>query len=148
MLDILCIRGNKGILNLNLDNCGLVWHQPITWTNVHLSSNSLCGIHLRVISQEVLMNLICIMCSEITLLKSHLPEANENLINWTICYTTVSKNKVRMFLTLSAISWYILRQWYVSKITQGIMDHILASNKQFVHCKIITFVIFLWSGNF
>ena len=28
----------------------------ITWTNADLSSKLLCGIHLRVISQEVLIN--------------------------------------------------------------------------------------------
>ena len=31
-------------------------HQAITWTNVDLSSKVFCGIHLRSISQEVLMN--------------------------------------------------------------------------------------------
>ena len=38
-----------------------------------------CDIHLRAISQEVLMNLICNKCSKITFMKflSYLPGANE-----------------------------------------------------------------------
>ena len=61
------------------------WQQAITWTNVS-SSKVIYGIHLRAISQEVLMNLICnitIMCCEIPLLKFqlHLPGANE-LRSW------------------------------------------------------------------
>ena len=49
------------------------------WTSVDLSSKMFCGIHLRAISQEVLMNLISNMCSEITLLNlpPHLPGTNE-----------------------------------------------------------------------
>ena len=39
-----------------------------TWSNVNLSK-VLCDIHLRANSQEVLMNSICNMCSEITLKK-------------------------------------------------------------------------------
>ena len=65
----------------SLTHCGLVmpygdiylgqhwWHQAITWIDVDLSSKVFCGIHLRAISQEVLMNMIRNMCSEITLLK-------------------------------------------------------------------------------
>ena len=34
---------------------------------MNLSSKVFCGIQLRAISQEVFMNLICDMCSEITL---------------------------------------------------------------------------------
>ena len=44
--------------------------QVITWINMDLSSNRLCGIHLGAISQEVLLNFIRNMCSEITLLNS------------------------------------------------------------------------------
>ena len=54
-------------------------NQAITWTNVDLSSKVFCGIHLRGISQEVLMNLIHNMWSEITPLElvPHLPAVNE-----------------------------------------------------------------------
>ena len=54
-------------------------HLAITWTNVDLSSKVIRDNHLRAISQEVLMNLIHDMCSEITLSKLllHLPGANE-----------------------------------------------------------------------
>ena len=41
----------------------------ITRTNVDSSSKVLCGINLRLISHEVLMNLIYKMCLEITLVK-------------------------------------------------------------------------------
>ena len=41
--------------------------QAITWTNIDLSSEMFTGIHLRTISQEMLMNLTRNMCSEITL---------------------------------------------------------------------------------
>ena len=46
---------------------------------VHLSSNVFCVIYTRTLSQEVLLNIIRNMCSEITLLKflPHLPGANE-----------------------------------------------------------------------
>ena len=50
-------------------------HQAITWTNVDLSSKLFSGIHLRAISPEVLMYLICNMCSDITLLKLHVPSS-------------------------------------------------------------------------
>ena len=57
----------------------MAWCQTITWTNVDLSSKVFCGIHLRPISQEVQMNLIQNMCSEITplILLPHLPGATE-----------------------------------------------------------------------
>ena len=42
----------------------------ITWTNVYLLSNVFCGIHLIANSQEVLMDLICNMWSDITPFKS------------------------------------------------------------------------------
>ena len=47
---------------------------PVDW-----SSQGFCGIHPTSISPEVLMDLICNMSLEITLLKlpSHLPGANE-----------------------------------------------------------------------
>ena len=50
-----------------------------TWTKVDLSSKVLCDIHMRAISQEVLMNLIRSFCSKITLLKllPHLLGASE-----------------------------------------------------------------------
>ena len=64
----------------------LVWrHQAITWTNVDLSSvGFFCVIHLRAISQDVLMNLI--KCPDITHSKSlpHLPKDND-LIHTDIC---------------------------------------------------------------
>ena len=55
------------------------WHQAITWTNVELSSGGFCGIHLRVILQEVFMNSIHDMCLKSTLLKllPDLPGDNE-----------------------------------------------------------------------
>ena len=54
----------------------MAWHhQAIAWTNVDLLSKVFCGIQLRAISQEVLMNLIRNMHSEFPLLKLllHLP---------------------------------------------------------------------------
>ena len=40
--------------------------QTFTLTNINLSPNVSCGLHLKAISQEMLMNLICNICSEIT----------------------------------------------------------------------------------
>ena len=37
-------------------------HQGIIWTYVDLSSKVLCGIHLKAVWQEVLMNLISNLC--------------------------------------------------------------------------------------
>ena len=53
--------------------------QAIAWTNVDPSSKVFCHIHLRGLSQEVFMNLIHSMCSEITPLElvTHLPGVNE-----------------------------------------------------------------------
>ena len=53
--------------------------QAISWTNVGLLLKVFGGIHLRAISQEVLMNFICNVCYEITLMKllPHLPLASE-----------------------------------------------------------------------
>ena len=42
-------------------------YQAITATNVDLSLKVFCGIHLREILHEVLMNLIHNICLEITL---------------------------------------------------------------------------------
>ena len=56
-------------------------HQAITWTNFDLSSNYIfCDIHLRVLSQEMLINLIRSMYSNNTFLKllTHLWGANES----------------------------------------------------------------------
>ena len=39
----------------------------IIWTSVDLSSKVICGIHLRAVSQEVLVKLIRNMCLETTL---------------------------------------------------------------------------------
>ena len=52
---------------------------PDNRTNVDLSSKVFYGIHLWAISQEVLMNLIRNMCTEITTwnLLPYLPGANE-----------------------------------------------------------------------
>ena len=52
---------------------------PDNWTNVDLSSKVFCGIRLRASSQEVLINLIRNMCTEITTwnLLPYLPGANE-----------------------------------------------------------------------
>ena len=44
------------------------WHQAINCTNVDLPSKVFCGIHPRVISRDMLMNLVCDMCLEIVLL--------------------------------------------------------------------------------
>ena len=53
--------------------------EAITWINVDLSLVRFCGTPLRAISQEVLLNLICDICSEIVHLKLQLyfPGANE-----------------------------------------------------------------------
>ena len=48
---------------INIDS-GAWWQQAITYANVDLSSKVFCGIHLRAISQEELLNLIHNMCSE------------------------------------------------------------------------------------
>ena len=49
------------------------------WTNVELSTDAFCGIHLGAFNQEVLKNFSSNWCSEITLIKllPHLPGANE-----------------------------------------------------------------------
>ena len=41
-------------------------HQTITWTSIDISSKVFCGIHSAVL-QELLLNLIHDMCSDITL---------------------------------------------------------------------------------
>ena len=48
----------------------IVWHigwrhQAITWSNVDLSADVICGIHTRTISQDF-RSVISKMCSEIT----------------------------------------------------------------------------------
>ena len=48
-------------INHYLNNCN---------KRLDLLSKMFCGIHLKAISQEMLMNLICSGCLEITLLKS------------------------------------------------------------------------------
>ena len=57
----------------------VAWHQAITWTDVDLSSNAFCGIHLRATSQEPPMSSIRKMCSNTTRLKllSDFPGSNE-----------------------------------------------------------------------
>ena len=42
-------------------------YQAITWTSEDFSSKVFCGIHLRAISQEMLINFTCNMCLEIAL---------------------------------------------------------------------------------
>ena len=51
----------------------------MTWTNVELSTDLFCGIHMGAINQEVLKNFSCNWCSEITLIKllPHLPGDND-----------------------------------------------------------------------
>ena len=61
-----------------------------------LTYHEICsGSHLRAISQEVLMNLICNMCSEITLLKlpPRLPGANELNLHLTFYAELLSTSK-------------------------------------------------------
>ena len=56
------------------------WYQAITWTNVDTSSMVISGLHVRAISQEVLIKFMSnMMGSELTLLKllPPLPGANE-----------------------------------------------------------------------
>ena len=69
-----------------LDQYWLVawWHQAITLTNVDLLPKvfcSICSIHLRAISQGVLMNSNHNMCFKITLLRLqlHILGANESI---------------------------------------------------------------------
>ena len=50
------------------------------WTNVAISSKLLHSIHMRAISQEVLLSLLRIMILEITLLRYSTP--NEILLEW------------------------------------------------------------------
>ena len=54
-------------------------HQPVTWTNIDLSSKLLCGIHLWAISQEMPTILIRSIRLEIIILRllPHFPVANE-----------------------------------------------------------------------
>ena len=46
-------------------------HQAIIWTNVDLSSNVFCGIHMRVISQLAFMNWMCKMRSDLHVQNSY-----------------------------------------------------------------------------
>ena len=66
-------------------------YQVITWSNVNLTAKVFCGIHMRAISQEVVMNLICNMCSEVThfILPLHLSnkhhghwQSHDDVIKW------------------------------------------------------------------
>ena len=45
-----------------------------------------CGIHLRLVSQEMLINFICKLCFEIMLLQllPHLPGPNELIVLWFV----------------------------------------------------------------
>ena len=52
----------------NLARKGLKGYQAITWANFDLSSQVFYGIHLTAISQEMLMNLICKVFSNYTLI--------------------------------------------------------------------------------
>ena len=58
------------------------------WIDADLSSVACCGIHMKAISQEVLINSICEMCSKITLLKliPHLSEANDLIVVMMILF--------------------------------------------------------------
>ena len=68
------------INSLSHSDVTVTWrHQAITWTNVDLLSKLFCGLHLRAVSQDLLMNLIRHMFLETALLKllPHLPAAIE-----------------------------------------------------------------------
>ena len=56
-------------INIGSGNGLVASDQAITWNNVDLSAKGFCGVHLRLILYHVLMNLICTMCSEITIFK-------------------------------------------------------------------------------
>ena len=72
------------------------WHKAITWTNVD-SSKIFPVIHLIAISQEVLMNLICNKCSEITLSKR-----DPSYDNTCILYSTaMTREKHRLDFELT-----------------------------------------------
>ena len=53
-------------LAYNFTNCLASRQQAIAWTNAKLLPKMFCGVHLREISQEVLMSLIRDMSSDIT----------------------------------------------------------------------------------
>ena len=76
---------------------GVAWrHQAINSINVDLSSNVFCGIYLRAISLELLLNWIHIMWSDITLCKllPHFPEVN-GLTHWgRVTHICVSKQTI------------------------------------------------------
>ena len=74
--------GNIGLAQHWLRKWPLAWqHQAITWTSVDLSSEVSSPIHIRSISQEVLMKLIHNMCFEITLLKPQPNPPGDNELN-------------------------------------------------------------------
>ena len=63
----------------------VVWrYQAIAWTNIYSLSKVLCVAHLKAILQEVFMNFICNICSEITFLTSlkYLSRAYELISSW------------------------------------------------------------------
>ena len=61
--------GNRCPISRLSDKLYAWQHQTITSTNIDLSSKVFYGIHLRAISEDLLMNLIHDMCSMFTLLK-------------------------------------------------------------------------------
>ena len=73
----------------------VAWCHAITWTNADLSSRVFSGIHLRTILQTKLMNLICNMCFELTLLRllPLLPDTNE--LNLHSAYATTGLIKFK-----------------------------------------------------
>ena len=120
------------------------------WTldEIHFLKNNQCwqcdlslkviySIHLRTISQEILMNLICNMCLEITLLKLSLPEDNEltsmrlHMIQWghyymiqygyceDLFFNTLRLRQYGLHFADDLLKWIFLKEniWISSEIT-------------------------------
>ena len=62
-----CLLTHCGLVTLYGDRFDGINYQAITWTSEDFSSKVFCGIHLRAISQEMLINFTCNMCLEIAL---------------------------------------------------------------------------------
>ena len=84
------------------------WHQAINWTNVCLSSKVFYGIHLGMISlellknsQKVLLNLVCNMCSVIKFREKIITtSASSSLVNQVSSLLSGCKNPQNVKLTL------------------------------------------------
>ena len=86
--------------------------QAITSITLILSSKVFCGIHLRPVSQEVLMNLIRYMCSEIAFLVTTISCRSQWINSWRYCgirhhliIWVMGKHEER-YISLMYIAWW------------------------------------------